>query len=118
MIEEEHVTFETAKLAKEKGFNEECLFYYEHLESGNILWKTVKSHKTDTNFYLAPSQSILARWLRDSYKVIVSCAFNYETKKFAYFIGNYDEPISKSSKEFDFYEEALESGLQEALKLI
>lgn len=52
MIEEAYVSFETAKLAKEKGFNEPCLFYYEHLESGNILWEIVKEHvKEIKSFY-------------------------------------------------------------------
>ena len=36
MIEQEYISFETAKLAKEKGFNEPCKYFYEEV-SGEVI---------------------------------------------------------------------------------
>lgn len=123
MIEEQYITFETAKLAKEKEFDEE--FENMHVWNnfkGEILEDVsgynMKNSHLCKNSYSAPTQSLLARWLREKHKMIVSCVFNYETKMWVYFIGNYNNPISKSDKEYDSYEEAMEDGLQDALELV
>lgn len=117
MIEEQCVSFETAKLAKEKGFDIWCEHSYT-LEEHHFFNDCYSKNDANDSFLAAPTQSLLARWLREKHKMIVSCVFNYETKMWVYFIGNYNNPISKSDKEYDSYEEAMEDGLQEALKLL
>ena len=126
-MEEQLVSFETAKLAKEKGFNEQCLECYTDKETvyqnnnENILFTNTQLL---TNFYSAPTQSLLQKWLREVHMIRVypthstSGSFNFEiyiwdkpnnTGKWSR-IGN----ISSSKT----YEEALEKGLFQALKLI
>lgn len=103
-MEDTRITFETAKLAKEKGWN------------GDF----VESHKILT------TQSLLAKWLRDKYSIRV-----YPIQKisgdfgFEIYIPNKDNPVGRPFERlayftlhFKTYEEAYEIGLQEALKLI
>ncbi len=95
---EELVTLETAKLLKEKG-----MF-------------------TDIQF---PSQSIAQKWLRETKNLHISiirnaCGYSYDICK-ADNGTHIAEGIFKGANdggEWDTYEEALEAGIQEALKLI
>ena len=117
MIEEQYVSFETAKLAKEKGFDIPCRRFFKDKNISGVCRILINSNAI-VGEYSQPTQSLLARWLREAYKIIVTVTFNYNTKLFTYFIGNYEHPISKSAKEYSTYEEAFEAGLQEALKQI
>lgn len=92
---EELVTLETAKLLKEKG-----MF-------------------TDIEF---PTQSVAQKWLRETKNLHIEISYMYENY-WTYdiltiprhdLIGLSDRPIVR----YNTYEEALEVGLQEALKLI
>ena len=92
---EEFVTLETAKLLKEKG-----MF-------------------TDIEFV---PQSVAKKWLRENKSLHVEVSYMYENY-WTYdiltiprhdLIGLSDRPIIR----YNTYEEALEAGLQEALKLI
>ena len=97
-MEDTRITFETAKLAKEKGWN------------GDF----VESHKILT------SQSLLAKWLREEHNIIVLVDYEgidgYYYKFYSYKEGN--KNYDASDKNYNTYEEAYEIGLQEALKLI
>ena len=92
---EELVTLETAKSLKEKG-----MF-------------------TDIEF---PTQSVAQKWLRETKNLHIEISYMYENY-WTYdiltiprhdLIGLSDRPIIR----YNTYEEALEAGLQEALKLI
>ena len=60
---------------------------------------------------LAPTQSLLQKWLRETHNIFISINVNY-----CYKIYNNDE-LYEESFYYNNYEEALEQGLQEALKL-
>ena len=140
-MREELVTFETAKLAKEKGFNIECGKYWvETLEheldlprSGieifpphapRVLeYKPVEEY--DIVHASAPTQSLLQRWLREEHKLHIF--INYTLLSFQFSLVKLDPQgimdYSLSGKAYmcgekKTYEEALEWALQEALKLI
>ena len=69
MIEEQHVTFETAKLAKEKGFEEPCNDFYDNLLDEEGEYSTFKHYckkELTEDSILIPTQSILARWFREN----------------------------------------------------
>ena len=73
------ITFKTAELAKEKGFHWKVFGYYSSTsEHSPELEKNVFSvnHNIQDDFpyayYSAPSQSLLQRWLREEYDVIIS----------------------------------------------
>lgn len=83
-------------------------------------------------YYFAPSQSLLQRWLREVHNIHVNCIPNFKTTWSQYHLGivfknnenKVDMIIIKEdtstviNKLFNTYEEALEVGLQEGLKLI
>lgn len=79
-MHEERIKFDTAKLAKEKGFDIDTNgFFYPLREEtknidglaivGKLRYSLVDSSgvefKKDNNYALAPTQSILQKWLRD-----------------------------------------------------
>lgn len=69
MIQEAYVSFETAKLLKEKGFNEPTLGNYyidgRFEESCRVNWN--EYFKTPIN---APTQQMAMRWLREEFDLI------------------------------------------------
>jgi len=124
---DELISFETAKLAKEKGFDEKV--YREYDKSG-YLRCTSKSADVvlgpydellKSTEYPAPTQSLLQKWLREEHKLQI--AINYCGDTYPTVEEDYDA-YYPSVRNFingnivETYEEALEQGLQEALKLI
>ena len=159
-MEEQLISFETAKLAKEKDFNILQHSYYfedgefkenslkgtngyygeeyefdlsEFNENWNDKWLTKKTgdrcfgcskQKGYLETFSAPTQSLLQRWLREKHDIHFEIKPIFDVNE----IRPYHISISKnlSGKNFKYkiigtretYEEALEAGLQEALKLI
>lgn len=140
MIEEEYVSFETAKLAKGKGFEEPCKYFYAEVLDKAIKWECVGDIiSTKKNEFLCPTKSLLARWLREKYNVHVipkpiydsdrleqyGCDIHCPDKNGLVFtiispvFPVYKQtPSHNMTKELGTYEESMEAGLQEALKLI
>ena len=86
-MEEKLVTFDTAKLAKEKGFTIRDIKlmgytskFYNH--NTKTLLAYGRTGRTDlTKAYFAPTQSLLQRWLRDIHDIyIIVLPFNDETR--------------------------------------
>lgn len=107
MIEEQFVSFETAKMLKEAGFEAECGFIVD--DDGRKLYR--------------PTQALAARWLREVHHYAVCVWYSAEYEKWFYVHGNLDnmmfnEEYSISDFIYNSYEQALEAGLQEAVKLI
>lgn len=118
-MEEQLISFETAKLAKDKRFYTNTTGVYEWQDSCEIV-----------------PQSLLQRWLRDMHQIEIYVRPSFQTlskyvvvymkwrkdRKFReqYFIVPLNDKLEPGSthKNFNTYEEALEKGLQEALKLI
>lgn len=135
---EELVTFETAKLAKEVGFDIDT-HWVLYKGTSTVLHKcpaipTKGQDITDYSYILLPSQSLLHKWLRDEYNVHLilfhyPSSFSYRYRvEYPYWYNKYpekfesrieysNEPHCTKYKEIS-YEEALEEGLQEALKMI
>src|SRR5574344_264390 len=118
MIEETYVSFETAKLAKEKGFDIPCVRYFK-----NKIITTECSMPMNSNAfkeeYSQPTQTILARWLREFHNMSVDSnsifyGYSYAVKR----SDNGKTLVDGFSHGNNTYEEAMELGLQEALKLI
>jgi len=124
VVKDQIVSFETAKLAKEKGYN----YAYEFYDTdGNILpygmeggWDTSHEHS-----YAAPTQSLLQKWLREEHQISVEVDGMYTTlwRAQIFRIRSMEQqpdylPIKELFFDEKTYEEALEKGLQEALTLI
>ena len=126
-MKEQLITFETAKLAKEKGFENKTPHklrrdYYNHLGEINgdvtLYIKAYVNKKSTRNLETidASTQSLLQKWLREEHQLYVLInyvnkeQFNWEINMFQH--GEYGIGFRGN------YEEALEAGLLTALKLI
>ena len=132
-MEDTRVTFETAKLAKEKGFFQETnrleipYYNYKGEFKGDVsdwrIRKYIRGEDTsDIEFVSAPTQSLLAKWLREQHNIYVTSqignldfinTYHYEIRYI-----DKNKFMCKVNGNFKTYEEALEIGLQKALKLI
>ena len=121
---EEFVTLETAKLLKEKGFNEYCK---NVIDIDNILRVTL--YRTNSNLpkqcFSLPTQSLAQRWLRETKNLhieIYRSAVGYGYAIVKADNGTWQEDDDSNGTNdgglWDTYEEALEAGLVECLKLI
>ena len=133
MIEESFVSFETAKLLKEAGFDVPCrgvyvtdrTGYYEFREYDNkqttddLCWDTEDGFQYE---YLAPTQALAARWLREVYNVAIYSLYDDDMEQWFYVVDAFTKnPVIngfQSGSEYDDYESAFEDGLREAIKLI
>jgi len=137
-MKNERVSFETAVLAKGKGFNLTSSRFYTKLSSKmfgydeeNRPYPIVNTHKrlytigehatlNAKNAFYAPTQNCLQKWLREIHKIHISPMFiGPDTNKYKYRIdvegsGN----IGEYSKWFTNFEECFEEGLKEGLNLI
>ena len=148
-MEEQLISFDTAKLAKEKKFNIPCenfyieyidddvadLFNYEEQRGSGY----AELYRNNQEFkYSAPTQSLLQKWLREVHNCFIdilphrdgdSKNKQWKSKKDVfwtvevdYYGKNFEINLTNNA---DFtqhfnktYEEALEIGLYQALKLI
>jgi len=114
---EQLVSFETAKLAKEKGVD----FNVEKIYNQNGILVTVfadKSFVENNNWYLAPTQSLLQKWLREIHNIHVYARLGEGDVYYTFYFKNGDESSVNELWDFDTYENALEEGLKEGLKII
>lgn len=142
-MKEQLISIETAKLAKEKGFNWEVRYSYGHTINPHIVYPNEEySIPSDFNspnagrnwkhLYSAPTQSLLQKWLREVHNIHIGIvlvvktlgAHEFAVQKLLWrfeivAINNkYDSRDMSSKERYVTYEDALEQGLQEALKLI
>ena len=124
MFSESLISFETAKLAKEKGFNEICISTYnltEYVPKRKVGIKNsefVKAIHTE-NSCTAPTQGFLQKWLREVHKIDIVIGSNVLGYHVLLYNRNTGKTINVSPVNLtQFYEEALEIGLLTALKLI
>ena len=127
---EEFVTLETAKLLKEKGFKEDVFTFYEVdcVEGDMILSETYdesENFNEKNDCLSAPTQSLAQKWLRETKNIHIcvyncACGYGYEISKAdnGTHMASSVYKGTNDGEEWDSYEEALEAGIQEALKLI
>lgn len=130
MIHDEIVTYEVAKLAKEKGFDVPTrTIKVEKIEgTEKEVWDEEECRyitQWETRSLRIPTQSLLQRWLREEKKYAISVFWDMLSKDYRYEIVktigvleiqvgekyNYSNP-----KGFDTYELALEDALKYALE--
>jgi hypothetical protein len=130
-LKEDIISFETSKLAHKASF----IFKGR---TNDWLQTTLPYHEDgkrnidltyEGEYYSAPTQSLLQKWLREKHNLLVEINF----RTFGVSSGNgYFYMVERKNKDksmnnyigkdvwsgFETYEQALESGLQEALKII
>lgn len=125
-MEDPLVSFETAKLAKEKGFDWGVLYSFYKMTFEDT-WKPnviidyeIKNWNFD-NYISRPTQSLLQKWLREVHNIqisVKSCTKNMKGQYVDWDCCVNTNQIIDHRDGKDTYEEALEVGLLEALKLI
>ena len=108
MIREDYVSFETAKLLKEKGFNEWCYKCYgtavyhkgvpisfdeecdlksdglgdeiEYVEGGHLYNFGCNNSEKQTNLWAAPTLWVAMKWLREVHKIHVEFVLNQDVQ--------------------------------------
>lgn len=120
---EELVTLETAKLLKEKGFNEYCKYV---ISDKGLMMETIFRTSKDLpkSFYSCPMQSIAQKWLRETKKLHITIynsasGYTYDISKADMGTVLYCFPEGPNDAgNWDTYEEAMEAGILKCLKLI
>jgi len=124
-MEEQVVTFKTAMMARQKGFNEECRKIYEFNKDNDfeLIELEFEDYETTTMkntvvalMVTAPTQSLLQKWLREKHDIHINI-FRNEDGHINYTY-KFDNPYERSTMWFSTYEKALEEGLYKALQLI
>lgn len=140
-IQEQLVSFEIAKLAKEKGFKIWCpvIFWLKHSKEG----KSEKTHIAfdededkwyeynhncgtddeinESDFVFRPTQSLLQAWLREEHRIDVMPTMSRFSRTYGYkifYIEDGKTEVIDSQYIKQSFNSAFESGLEEALKLI
>lgn len=121
MIEEQFVSFDTAKLLKEAGFDVPCTSQYTE---GKCIWNVGYPYNfnQDEFGYSRPTQDLADRWLREVYNVAIYSLYDDDMDQWFYVVDAFTKnPVIngfQSGSEYDDYESAFEDGLREAIKLI
>jgi len=125
-MEDTLIKFETAKLAKEKGFPQEPnklkipYYNYKGEFKGDVkdwLRKYLRNEDTsDVESVSAPTQSLLAKWLREEHNIHLIAYKNINIDGYDWCYITTDGITNINS--YKTYEEAYEIGLYQALKLI
>lgn len=117
------ITLQTAKLAKKKGFIGSCNGWYSYRKGNPLRDGHVIDYVGIETCFLAPTQSLLQRWLRDKHNINLSC-YPIDNVSHEWYCEIDDLWLSSNlsesviTKYYNSYEDALEAGLQEALNLI
>lgn len=129
---EEFVTLETAKLLKEKGFDETCEYCILNQDDdvigasrGCIINEKIVRHKNIKNAIPITSLYQAQKWLRETKNMHVciyrsASGYGYDISKAdngTHIINDLSDGPNEAGL-WDTYEEALEVGIQEALKLV
>ncbi len=123
MITEDYVSFETAKLLKDKGFDEPCLYYY--FSDGRIgKRKGLKDRNcSSVNTFSMPTLQMAMKWLRGVHNIVIVIEphkYDYINEKNSSYVAslwqgdNYYEYIT--SKDYPTYEETADAALKYCLE--
>ena len=88
MTTEDYVSFETAKLLKEKGFNEtsKTIGTYNHKgEFYLYCHENGYNHNHLSTWYSAPTLQMAIKWLKEVHNILVVVDYEYECTDTSYF---------------------------------
>jgi len=133
-MKEELITLDTAKLAKEKGFDITTKSFYgcdnpsSGIEPNKLITIELKKEgvvqsQEGTYVYNAPTQSLLQKWIREVHNIhiIIGIFYFIDSNTTGYNVEEIvelDTYIIICHNPTVTYEESLELGLQRALRLI
>lgn len=130
MVEESYVSFETAKLLKEAGFEANLKTRYVEEEKDEWAFWESGTKRSDYNYFddtiACPTQALAARWLREVHDTFVKMerVGSFDGKEFRFYWSFSIISVSTaclksiSGGRYDSYEEALEAGIVQVLERI
>lgn len=118
ILSEDYVSFEVAKLLKEKGFDESCRTYYQDKEFVDDVCTQYYQWNTKSPFdhISAPTHQMAMKWFREVHHIFIiiepysdiNCYFSlWEGDNY------YENPLRKG---FPSYEETVEAALKYCLE--
>lgn len=131
MITEDYVSFETAKLLKEKGFDLPVHYVYHYWTKAPFFHRKMKNFNSEeyrhlkNEWYSAPTQFLAMKWLREVHGIFIDIVsrfsmnadldvcFSYSCKKL---IGTYKSDYEYEDGEWLNYEEAAEAAIKYCLE--
>ena len=118
MIEEQYVSFDTAKMLKEAGFDVPC--FNQYTERGTIWHCDCPENFNKSQCVTScPTQSLAARWLREVHRIFIEDYILINgTFSYSIFIGGRNQLECERHDIYQSYEDCVEHALQEAIKLI
>jgi hypothetical protein len=126
MIKEAYVSFETAKLLKEKGFDTHLItFYLINKEKNEGVFQTMVFSDDVVNnssefCYLAPTQQMAMRWLREVHNIKINVFYsNFNCYAIEYFETNTQTGVDESvfiGDGYHSYEQACEIAIKYCLE--
>ena len=103
MITEDYVSFEIAKLLKEKGFVESFVNYYYTAKGERVGYYLMPEVQ-----YLCPTQQMAMKWLRETHKLFIEIHIEQGEKvSYKFMIWDFDiiHPNKYTGGTYDFREE-------------
>lgn len=119
MMKESYVSFKTAKLLEEVGFDEYCKKFYDH---NGLLWGLKGVPSMLKGWYPCPTLELVQKWLRETKGIDVLVYIDFELLEIKSGKSRYSVQVLEGVNcfgemhSFDCYEDALESGVQGYLK--
>lgn len=114
MITEDYVSFETAKLLKEKGFDEPCHALYHDGEDKIFFGLDVDSYHNsnlNANCYACPTLQMAMKWLREVHKIYMYVA--HDSMENTWFARVYNDYKTLSDVDnYSTYEKACEAAIK------
>lgn len=117
MITEDYVSFETAKLLKEKGFNEAT--FYDYNERGIRWFEEVLVNHNSQGGIACPTLQMAMKWLREVHNIHIEVKYFFEPHIYKYTITYTPvalDNISSHPQCFNTYEEASETAIKYCLE--
>jgi len=120
-IKEDYVSFEVAKLLKEKGFNEDCRDSYDW--GGNFHLNT-SSNNGSIKKIAAPTLQMAMKWLREVHEIYMMIDKDFATEKGWHYViarkqdwaDNIDKGLIQQESNSYTYEEACEAAIKYCLE--
>lgn len=116
-ITEDYVSFEIAKMLKEKGFDEPCDNYY-HQSSDEPQQLTLdEMYYSYDEFLKAPTHQMAMKWLREVHNIQIQITpIISRHKDWTFGIYKDFNPIDSKLQCFDTYEQACEEAIKYCLE--
>ena len=119
IIQEDYVSFEIAKLLKEKGFNEPCYNCYLNKELSNYDYASTNFELIE-NVISAPTYQMTMKWLREVHNINIDIVPIWNQKRFEYQVFVVTPENAKhcyiDDKLYFSYEEATEVAIKYCLE--